>query len=448
MTHPDTPDTPDTPVGATAARRTGIRWRLAVLAGVGVVITNIDRSAISVALPYMSKDLHISSVAQGFVLGWFFLAYAAFLLPIGYLVDKLGARLAYGVGALVWGAATVATAAVQGVGALLSLRLLLGAGESTQYPSCTKATNEWFPRRERTAATAVWDIGARVGGVLTLPLMSGIIAWAGWRAAFVVVGALALVWALGWLVEYRSPETHPRVNRAEREHIAADQAPADPPEAAQVRWLDLFRLRATWGLVIGYFCFNYVAYFFITWFPTYLVEARHFSLLTLGVFGAVPGIVAVLSELASGFLQDRLIAGGRSVNAVRKGFIVAGMLVSSLIATAVVAPNAATALLLLSISYGALLIGGPSLGTFPGEFAPTARHIGSLAGIQNSAGNVAGFLGPVVTGALVASTGSFLVPLLITGALAIVGAVNYVVFLPAIRHRPAPAAAVPVPSAD
>ncbi|MGQ4513140.1 MFS transporter [Streptomyces sp. DW26H14] len=442
MTHVDTPAHPN------AARRSSVRWRLAVLAGVGVVITNVDRSAISVALPYMSKDLHISSVAQGFVLGWFFLAYAAFLLPVGYLVDKLGARLAYGVGAIVWGVATVATAAVQGVGTLIGLRLLLGAGESTQYPACTQATTEWFPRRERTTATAVWDIGARVGGVVTLPLMSGIIAWAGWRTAFAIIGALALLWSVGWIAEYRTPQAHRRANRAELDHIANDRDPAGPAGAEQVRWLGLFRRRATWAMVIGYFCFNYVAYFFITWFPTYLVEARHFSLLTLGVFGAIPGIVAVLSELASGFLQDRLIRAGRRVNAVRKGFIVSGMLVSSLIAIAVVAPNAATALLLLSVSYGALLIGGPSLGTFPSEFAPTARHIGSLAGIQNSAGNVAGFLGPVVTGALVAGTGSFVPPLVITGALAVVGAVNYIAFLPAIRHRRATAPAQPVATAD
>jgi ACS family D-galactonate transporter-like MFS transporter len=151
------------------------------------------------------------------------------------------------------------------------------------------------------------------------------------------------------------------------------------------------------------------------------------------VLGAVPGLVAVLSELGSGFAQDRLIVLGRGKNSVRKGFLVVGMLLSSSIALAAIAPTAALALVLLSFSYGALLIGGPALGTFPAEFAPTRRHIGSLSGIQNSAGNVAGFLGPIITGALVSTTGSFVPALVLTGAIAIVGALTYVLIVPPIR---------------
>jgi ACS family glucarate transporter-like MFS transporter len=418
-----------------AARPTRVRWQIAGLAGLGVVITNIDRSTISVALPYMSKDLHIAPIYQGLVLGWFFLAYAAFLLPVGAAVDRFGARLLYGAGAAVWGIATLATAAVDGVAALLGLRLLLGLGEASQYPSCIRATTEWFPDRERTSATGLWDMGARVGGVLTLPIVAGVIGLAGWRAAFVVVGILALLWAIGWIAEYREPGSHHRANQAERDYIRAgsSRGRAGAGEDVAMRWRDLFRYRSTWGLMLGYFCFNYVAYFFITWFPTYLVKARGFDLLTLGVLGAVPGIVAVCSELTSGFTQDRLIARGRGKNSVRKGFLVIGMLLSSSIAVAVVAPTAALALILLSFSYGALLIGGPALGTFPAEFAPTERHIGSLSGIQNSAGNVAGFLGPIVTGALVTATGSFVPALVTTGGIAIVGALTYVVIVPPIR---------------
>jgi MFS transporter, ACS family, D-galactonate transporter len=416
------------------ARPTNVRWQIAGLAGLGVVITNIDRSTISVALPYMSKDLHIAPIYQGLVLGWFFLAYAAFLLPVGVVVDKFGARLVYGAGAAIWGIATLATAAVDGVAALLGLRLLLGLGEASQYPSCIRATTEWFPDRERTSATGLWDMGARVGGVLTLPIVAGVIGLAGWRAAFVVVGILALLWAIGWIAEYRGPGSHRRANQAERDYIRAGSSRdrGDAGEGAGVRWRDLFRYRSTWGLMFGYFCFNYVAYFFITWFPSYLVKARGFDLLTLGVLGAVPGLVAVCSELASGFAQDRLITSGRGKNSVRKGFLVVGMLLSSSIALAVVAPTAALALVLLSFSYGALLIGGPALGTLPAEFAPTERHIGSLSGIQNSAGNVAGFLGPIVTGALVTATGSFVPALVLTGAIAVVGALSYVLIVPAI----------------
>jgi ACS family D-galactonate transporter-like MFS transporter len=420
-------------------RPTTIRWQMAGLAGLGVVITNIDRSTVSVALPYMSKDLHIAPIYQGLVLSWFFLAYAIFLLPVGSVVDKFGSRLVYGVGAIIWGIATLATAAVTGVAALLGLRLLLGVGEATQYPSCIRATTEWFPDRERTSATGLWDMGARIGGVLTLPIVTGVIGLAGWRAAFAVVGILALLWAIGWIAEYRGPGAHRRANQAERDYIRAGSASGtdESPDGPAVRWADLFRYRSTWGLMLGYFCFNYVAYFFITWFPSYLIKERGFDLLTLGILGTIPGIVAVLSELGSGFAQDRLITSGRSKNSVRKGFLVVGMLLSSSIAVAVVAPTAALALILLSFSYGALLIGGPALGTFPAEFAPTRRHIGALSGIQNSAGNVAGFLGPIITGALVTATGSFVPALVLTGVIAIAGAFNYLLIVPSIKSRAA-----------
>lgn len=430
-----------------AGRPTRVRWQIVGLAGLGTIITNIDRSTISVALPFMSHDLHIPPVVEGLVLSWFFLAYAIVLLPAGVLVDKFGARLVYGIGGVVWGIATVATAGVNGVASLLGLRLLLGIGEASQYPSCIQATQRWFPARERTTATSIWDLGARVGGVITLPLVAGIIAAAGWRVAFLVVGALALLWAVGWLIEYRDPQRHRRVNVAERELIASG---ADTAVAEQVRprWRALFQHRATWALVIGYFCFNYTAYFFITWFPSYLVKERGFSLLKLGLFGAIPGIVAVLTELSSGVLQDRLIARGRNPIRIRKGFIVCGMLISSVIALAVLVPSAGAALALLAVSYGALLLGGPSLGTFPAVFAPSTAQTGALAGVQNSAGNVAGFLGPIITGAIITATGSFLLALLLTGAIAIFGAITFLVILPNRPVRAMSDVATPVGAAE
>lgn len=419
---------------STLGRASRVRWQIAGLAGLGTVITNIDRSTISVALPFMGHDLHIPPLVEGLVLSWFFLAYAIVLLPAGVLVDKLGARLVYGVGGLLWGVATLATAAVTGIASLLGLRLLLGIGEASQYPSCIQATQRWFPSRERTTATGLWDMGARVGGVITLPLVAGIIAVAGWRVAFLVVGALALLWAVGWLIEYRDPQQHRRVNARERELIGtagSDAAAADRPRA---RWRELFRHRSTWALILGYFCFNYTAYFFITWFPSYLVKDRGFDLLKLGFFGAIPGLVAVVTELASGFLQDRFIVRGRNPIRVRKGFIVSGMLVSSVIALAVLVPSAGAALALLAVSYGALLIGGPSLGTFPAIYAPSSSQTGALAGVQNSAGNVAGFLGPIVTGAIITATGSFVLPLVLTGAIAVIGAMTFLVILPNRGH--------------
>jgi ACS family D-galactonate transporter-like MFS transporter len=174
------------------------------------------------------------------------------------------------------------------------------------------------------------------------------------------------------------------------------------------------------------------AYFFITWFPSYLVHERGFSLLKLGFWGMVPGIVAVCTELLSGILQDRATSRGISVTVVRKTPLVCGMLLGSIIMLAVIAPNDAVALALFTLSYGFLMIGGPSIGSMPLEFAPTPRHVGALGGIQNCAANLAGFLGPIVTGAIIQFSGSYAGALVVTGVVSVVGALAYLVLVPAL----------------
>ncbi|MFC9535956.1 MFS transporter [Streptomyces sp. NPDC056975] len=425
------PRTGGTPSGR---RRPGLRWGMISLAFAGCAVNNIDRSAISVSLPYMSQDLHISATVEGLILGWFFLMYAFCLLPAGSVVDRFGARLVYGAGGVVWGIATVLTAAVQGVTSLLGLRMLLGVGEATQYPSCVQATARWFPARERATATAVWDMGARVGGVLTMPLMTAVIGWWGWRAGFVAAGALGCLWAVGWLVMYREPRAHRRLSQVELRYIEDGQdKPTGPVAEDALRWRDLFRYRAVWGMMLGFFCFNYIAYFFITWFPSYLVHARGFDLLHLGFFGMIPGIVAVGAEFVSGVLQDRAAAAGVATTRIRKTPLVLGMLLASVIVVAVLVPSQAAALALFSLSYGLLMIGGPSIGSLPLDFAPTPRHIGSLGGIQNFAGNLAGFAGPIITGALIDASGSYLLPVAVTGVVSVAGAATYLFLVPRLE---------------
>ncbi|MGH3642091.1 MAG: MFS transporter [Mycobacterium sp.] len=424
---------PEPPASRGARHRGRLRWGIIGLAFAGFAVNNIDRSAIAVALPFMGEDLHLTPTVEGIILGWFFLVYALCLLPAGSLVDRFGARLVYGAGGIIWAVATLATAAVTNVASLLGLRFLLGVGEASQYPSCVQVTARWFPRSERATATAIWDMGARVGGVLTLPLITGVIGLWGWRAAFVVAGAIAVVWAVGWLVAYRDPSVHKRLGAEERAYIEAGQDnTSSDSDAENIRWRDLFRYRAVWGLILGFFCFNYIAYFFITWFPSYLVHERGFSLLKLGFWGMIPGIVAVATELLSGILQDRATARGISITVVRKTPLVCGMLLGSIIMLAVIAPNDAVALALFTLSYGFLMIGGPSIGSMPLEFAPTPRHVGALGGIQNCAANLAGFLGPIVTGAIIQFSGSYAGALVVTGVVSVVGALAYLVLVPAL----------------
>ena len=318
-------------------------------------------------------------------------------------------------------------------------RFLLGIGESTGYPGSAKVVSRWFPRHERAFANSIWDNGARAGTAVAMPVVTAIIAWEGWRAAFVVVGLLALVWVVWWWRAYREPAEHPKLSEQELAYITEGGARGESTsdDAPRVRWRELFGYRTVWAMMLGFFCLNYIIFFFITWFPSYLVQARGFGLLELGTVGAIPGIVAILGSLAGGWVSDRLVGSGWSLTKARKVCLIPGMLLSSVIALAVVVPNATWALVLLSVSYASLAFSAASVASLPADVAPEPGQVSSLAGIQNCASNIAGFIGPIVTGFLQTATGgSFVAPLVLSGALGLLGAFAYGVLIRRVEPLP------------
>jgi len=190
-------------------------------------------------------------------------------------------------------------------------------------------------------------------------------------------------------------------------------------------------------MMLGFFCLNYVIYFFITWFPSYLVDARHFDLLKLGVFGVLPALVAMPGGWIGGLVSDSLVRRGKSLTVARKVPLVGGMLFASVIALAVVVPSAAMALALLSVCYASLTFAAASVWSLPADVAPTPAHVGSIGGIQNFASNLAGVLGATTTGVLIGATGgSYVAALVLSGAFAIVGALSYLLIVGPIEPLP------------
>jgi MFS transporter, ACS family, D-galactonate transporter len=406
-------------------------------------INYVDRANLSVAVPFLDKDLHLTTVTTGYALSAFFLTYAIFNLVMGYLVDRIGARVMYAFSVLWWSIFTAATALANGFLTLLGLRLALGAGEAGAYPSNAKVVAEWFPVTERAFATSIFDNGARVGTALSLPIVTLVIGTLGWRWSFVITGTLGVVWVVFWLWIYRPPSAHPWVKPSELEYIRQgareETLEADRvARASSVRWIDLFRYRNIWGMMIGFFCLNFIIYFFITWYPDYLVKARHFSLLHLGIYGTIPALVAIVGGWTGGLVADRLVRSGMDLTGARKLCLVSGMAVSSVIAISGVVESAALTLALLAISYASLTFAAASVWSLPADVAPTPRHVSSIGGIQNFASNVAGIVGPSFFGAVAAGTGSFVVPLVIAGAVGVAGALTYLFVLGRIEPLPVP----------
>ncbi|MEV0383778.1 MFS transporter [Nonomuraea sp. NPDC050643] len=359
-------------------------------------------------------------------------------------MDRYGPRRTFTFAAVWWSLFTSLTALAGNFAALFGVRLLLGIGESPAATTSAKVVGRWFPRHERALATGIWDSGSRVGGVIALPIVTALIAWLGWRWTFAVIGVLGLVWAFGWWRAYRDPQEHPRISEEELAYLREGGARFegdDAGEANAIRWRDLFRYRTIWAMMLGFFCLNMVVYFFLTFFPTYLVEEREFSLLKLGLFGALPGLVAIAAEWLGGWLADRRISAGDSVTRVRKTFISGGFLVSTVIGVAVWVPQAWMALALLSIAYAGSTFAAANIWSLPADVAPADRYVASIGGIQNFASNFAGIVSPIMIGVLVDATSSFTVPLMVIAGVALLGAFTYAVILKRVEPIGVPARA-------
>jgi ACS family D-galactonate transporter-like MFS transporter len=408
--------------------RGNVRWVVVLLLFLGTTIVYVDRANLSAAIPQIQKEFALSSTQVGLVLSGFFWTYAVFQLVSGWFVDKVGVRVAYTGAALLWSLFTAMTALGRGFASLFGLRLLLGIGESPAYPCNAKAVREWVPKQERGLATGVFDSGSRVGTALALPIVVVLIALAGWRGSFGLTGLLGVVWAAVWWFFYRRPQEHRLVSAEERAHIEAGQETVqdDAATRARVRWIDLLRYRAVWGMVLGNFCIAFVIYWFVTWFPSYLVQGRGFDLPSLGLFGAIPALVAVPTGWLGGIAADALVRRGWDVTRARKTLIVGGLLLSTCIVLSLFTGSGAVAITLLSISYGALTFANASVWLLPGELAPSSDHVASLAGIMNFAGSAAGVSTSIITGALLDLTGgSFVAPLLTAGGFLLLGVVAY-----------------------
>ena len=334
----------------------------------------------------------------------------------------------FGASVLVWSLFTAATAGVSSFAALLGLRLGLGVGEAGAYPAAAKTVSQWFPLRLRGRATSVYDSGARIGSAAATPIIALIIGLFGWHAAFIFAGGLGVLWAIGWWAWYRRPENKAGVNEAElaiiHESHREQSANNLHPDAKPMRIVDLFKQRTVWGMMLGFFCLNFMITFFLTWFPSYLVEERGFNLLKLGVFGMIPPLAAILGSWAGGLVGDYLLKRGWSLNKVRKTCLVGGMLVCSVIALAAVAPEAWQALVLMSISYAAAAFTIVSIWCLPADVVDSST-VASLGSTQNFFSNIGSALSPIIIGALYGATGSFKVPLLLTAAIVVAGALCF-----------------------
>jgi MFS family permease len=376
-------------------------------------ITYLDRVAISTTAPAMMKELELTPSQMGWVFSIFVFGYALFEIPGGWMADRWGPRAVLTRIVLWWSFFTAATGWVRNSGSLMVVRLLFGVGEAGAFPSCASAVARWFPETERARAQGTLLTGTRIGGAIAPGLVVMLMARYAWRSVFGIFAAAGVVWAVAWYLGFRDTRSGQRV-----------EACHHPP----VDWRRLVGSPNLWAICIMYSCYSFGLYFYLTWLPTYLLNARGVTVSTLGLWAGLPLLCGAGGNLAGGWISDHLArrAGLRWGRRIPAG---AGLLMSSvLLLVSLALDNTTAALVAMIASFASAdLILGPAWATC---LDIGKEQVGTVTGCMNSFGQVGGFLSPIIFGWAVSHLGSWTIPLILTAALYFLSATMWLVIDP------------------
>jgi ACS family hexuronate transporter-like MFS transporter len=298
-----------------------LRWWIGGILFASTVINYIDRQTLSILAPYLKQDFHWSNVDYAHIAIAFRVAYSIGQTICGRLIDRVGTRRGLTISVAWYSAISLLTSLASGLRSFAFFRFLLGAGESANWPGANKAVSEWFPKRERGLATALYDSGSSIGGAVAPFLILPIYFRWGWRVAFVIPGLLGFLWLVVWRRMYWRPEEHPRIGEGERQMILAETR--ELASTRTTRLSELFKLPQTWGTIISK-AFTDPVWFFVTdWFPIYLV-AKGISLKSGLIAVWIPFLAADLGNFFGGAVSGYLIRRGWTVGAARKAVVVFG----------------------------------------------------------------------------------------------------------------------------
>lgn len=416
----------------TTVRPTRFRVLIAVMLFVTVVINYLDRSNLSIAMPAIAGELELTKAEQGLLLSAFGWTYAALQLPGGWLVDKIPPRLLYPACLILWSLATFFMGIIGGFVALIALRLMVGVFEAPAYPINSKIATVWFPERERATAIGFYTSGQFIGLALLTPVLSWLQTVLSWHWVFIATGLVGILWAVLWYAKYREPRDS-RANEAEVELIRTGgglvDLPRERPERARITRADLVTVlgsRKLWGIYFGQFCLTSTLWFFLTWFPTYLVEYREMDYIKSGFLASLPFIAALVGVLASGVLSDFLVRRGASLGVARKGPIIAGLLLSTVMVAAGFTDSTTLVIVILSIAFF-----GNGLASITwslvSALAPR-RLLGLTGGMFNFIGNLSSIATPIVIG-LIVTDDSFAPGFAYMTVITIAGILSYVLLV-------------------
>ena len=386
------------------------RWIICALLFFAATINYIDRQVIGILKTTIHDEIGWSEVDYSWVVFSFQAAYAIGLLGVGRLIDRIGTRKGFSLAIIFWSAAAMAHALAHTVLGFGAARFLLGLGEAGNFPAAIKTVAEWFPKKDRALATGIFNSGTNIGALVTplvVPMIT--IAW-GWRAAFIVTGAIGFIWLVAWLLLYRRPEDHPALSKAELEYIQSD--PPDP--VINIPWRHLLPHRQTWAFSVAKFMTDPIWWVYLFWLPDFLHKRHALSLKDFGPPLVVVYLMADIGSIGGGWLSSSLIKRGWTINAARKVAMLICALAVVPIVFAAQTSNLYVTVVLIGLAAAAHQGWSCNLFTTTSDMFPR-RAVGSVVGIGGMAGAVGGMMIARLVGEILERTGSY-VPIFIIAA--------------------------------
>jgi len=431
------------------AKRTNVRYLILLMIFIITTLNYADRATLSITGSAMRSEFGFDAIRMGYIFSAFSWAYVLSQLPAGWLLDRFGARRMYAASIFLWSLFTLLQSSIGLAGsagaaviALFVLRFAMGMAEAPAFPANAKVVASWFPTAERGTASAIFNSAQYFAAVIFTPLMAWITHSFGWQNVYLVMGATGIVLALTWLKVMKSPSDHPRVNQAELEHIENGGGLIHPQRKTAYAdaghpgtWFYVRQLmsnRMLLGVYLAQYCINVLTYFFLTWFPIYLVQARGMTILQAGLTASLPAICGFTGGVLGGVFSDALIRRGHSLTIARKVPIVGGMLLSVCIIGCNYVTTDWVVVALMSLAFFGKGIG--ALGWAVVADTSPKEAIGLSGSIFNMFGNVAGIVTPIVIGYLVVKTGSFNGALVFVGINALFTVFSYLVIVRKIER--------------
>ena len=433
------------------SKPTHVRYLILLMLFLVTTINYADRATIAIAGSSLQKDLGISAVTLGYIFSAFGWAYVAGQIPGGWLLDRFGSKKVYAMSIFTWSLFTLLQGYVGEFGvstaivALFMLRFLVGLAEAPSFPGNARIVAAWFPTAERGTASAIFNSAQYFATVLFAPLMGWIVYTYGWQHVFVVMGAAGIVFSGIWMKVIYSPRNHPRINEAEFEHIASGGGMVDMDQdkgkgktkdaSSGPKWdyiRQLLTNRMMLGIYLSQYCINGITYFFLTWFPVYLVQERGMTILKAGIIASLPAICGFIGGVLGGIISDYLLRKGHSLTFARKAPIICGLLLS----TSIVTCNYVD-LEWVVVGFMALAFFGKGVGALGwavmSDVSP--KQIAGLSGgLFNTFGNIASITTPIVIGYIISTTGSFKWALVFVGANALLAVISYIFIVGEIKR--------------